>query len=105
MKKLVKSVLVLVAVVAAFGLFLNVTGSNVILDFENSGNFEWVPGDDDYETDFDNSGNFEWVPGDDDYELKANNGNGIFTLNVPVNRHGGFKNSGLPETIEVESLS
>ena len=103
MKKLVKLVLVLVAVVAAFGLLLNVTGSNNILDFENSGNFEWVPGDD-YEIDFDNSGNFEWVPGDD-YELKATNGNGIFTLNVPVNRHGGFKNSGLPETIEVESLS
>ncbi len=76
MKKIVKVTLVIMVLVMGltFGLSLN-KGSqkDITLDFENSGTPEW----------------FELV------EIKAGRKN--------YNRFNGFKNSGLPETIEIKN--
>ncbi|MCD4826267.1 MAG: hypothetical protein K8Q99_00640 [Acholeplasmataceae bacterium] len=77
MKKLVKVALVIVVLVMglAFGLSVNSSSQrDISLDFENSGQPEW-------------------------YEIVEIKGSKKGFGNVQ-----GFKNSGLPETIEVKSL-
>ncbi|BCR35863.1 hypothetical protein [Mariniplasma anaerobium] len=77
MKKLVKVTLIIVVLVMglAFGLSMsNNSQKDISLDFENSGQPEW----------------YEVV------ELRASKRN--------FDSVQGFKNSGLPETIEVQSL-
>jgi hypothetical protein len=78
---------------------------DVILDFENSGSIEWL-GEPDVILDFENSGSIEWL-GEPDVILSADFAN--FNIKSIIknnsNKFNGFKNSGLPETIEIESMS
>ncbi len=138
MRKMVKLVVLVLAVVAAVSLFVNVNNGNISLDFKNSGSPEWFTDDttldfansgspewfiedysldfansgspewfiEDYSLDFKNSGSPEWY-GDDDIDLST----GIITV-LPtsiikqiVSNDNGFKNSGLPETIELSIMA
>lgn len=89
MKKLVKLVLVALVMVSMVGLFSGMNNKDLSLDFENSGSISW----------FD----------EDDYILSADASE---VENMSMNRLkmkqfkiSGFKNSGLPETIEIESVA
>lgn len=86
MKKLVKLVLVALVVVSMVGLFSGVNNKDLSLDFENSGSITW----------FD----------EDDYILSADVENlSVSNLRIKQTEIAGFKNSGLPETIEIESMA
>lgn len=99
MKKLVKfvSLVVVLVMVLAYSLYFN-RGSNkqISLDFENSGSFEWSEEVeinniiDSITLDFENSGSFEWS---EEVEIKG--------FIQKFRRNNDFKNSGLPETIEL----
>jgi len=87
MKKLVKLVLVVLAVVALVGLFAKEDNASVTLDFENSGSITWFGEDDDI------------LSADYEGEYVSN------IKNIEFTKYSGFKNSGLPETIKLESIS
>ncbi len=138
MRKMVKLVVLVLAVVAAVSLFVNVNNGNISLDFKNSGSPEWITDDttldfknsgspewitDDTTLDFKNSGSPEWITDDTTLDFK-NSGSpewitddsvvlytGI-TVALPtsiikqiVSNDNGFKNSGLPETIELSIMA
>ncbi len=81
MKKIIKRIGFTALVLAAgFGLFL---GSNaIVFHFENSGTPGWIADDSKLEEEFVN----------------------CFTIRFRSNRIQGFKNSGLPENIEIDRL-
>ncbi len=81
MKKVVKNVgLLVLGLVASFALL--VSSNAVVLDFDNSGNPYWLA----------------------DSEELGDIPAGHFTFKFKTSKSNGFKNSGLPETIEIERL-
>ncbi|MFA6801706.1 MAG: hypothetical protein WCR19_06320, partial [Acholeplasmataceae bacterium] len=76
-----------------------VAEDDITLDFANSGQPEWVA-EDDITLDFANSGQPEWVAGDD-IILTAQTTSLFTNIKQITSRFNGFKNSGLPETIEL----
>ena len=102
MKRNLKVVLVIAVLVMSLAVVLLAnkgTVRDLTLDFKNSGQFEWyelveIENADDsneYSLGFKNSGQFEWY---ELVEIKATR---------TLRRTNGFKNSGLPETIELKS--
>jgi len=123
MEKMIKLVMVILAVVTVFGFVAGVEKGNISLDFENSGSVEWF-GQPDVILDFENSGSIEWF-GQPDVILDFENSGSVEWFGQPdvilsaefakfniksngkttYNKYNGFKNSGLPETIEIGVMS
>ena len=99
MEKMIKVVMVILAVVTVVGFTSGVKNGNISLDFENSGSVEWF-WEPDVILDFENSGSVEWFWEPDvilsaDFNIES-------LVNHNFNKTNGFKNSGLPETIDIE---